>query len=380
MEEFITPDFLSGCDVDTIHEKMMTLLPDDIDKTEAGFAWDFTRPAALIAAELLEFYIPEIIKLMFPQWSNGKYLDYLAKMARVERKAPNFATSQLKITGSPGTIIPTGTVFATPATSDSSSIEFAALEDAVIGDDGTVMVTVQALIAGTGSNVNAGTITLMSVPIDGINGVSNAEKATGGTEEESDDELRERILAANSSMDTSYIGNASDYKRWAEAVPGIGTVIIVPEWAGPETVKIVALDANGEAANESLCKSIYEYIMQPDSPLDRLAPPNTILTVTAPTLVHITYQVSGLSLDDGYEKDAVIKLITAKLASYYKTASDAGMVKYTQVCAAVSSTPGVSDYESLTMNGDTKNISIASDEYPYTDEVVVDEAEEVSDG
>ena len=106
MEEFIAPDFLSGCDVDTIHEKMMTLLPDDIDKTEAGFAWDFTRPAALIAAELLEFYIPEIIKLMFPQWSNGKYLDYLAKMARVERKAPNFATAQLKITGSPGTIIP----------------------------------------------------------------------------------------------------------------------------------------------------------------------------------------------------------------------------------------------------------------------------------
>ena len=147
----------------------------------------------------------------------------------------------------------------------------------------------------------------MSVPIDGINGGSNAEKATGGTEEESDDELRERILAANNSMDTSYIGNASDYKRWAESVPGIGTVIIVPEWAGPETVKIVALDANGEAANESLCKSIYEYIMQPDSPLDRLAPPNTILTVTAPTLVHITYQVSGLSLDDGYEKDAVIK-------------------------------------------------------------------------
>ena len=127
---------------------MMTLLPDDIDKTEAGFAWDFTRPAALIAAELLEFYIPEIIKLMFPQWSNGKYLDYLAKMARVERKAPNFATAQLKITGSPGTIIPTGTVFATPATSDSSSIEFAALEDAVIGDDGTVMITVQALVAG----------------------------------------------------------------------------------------------------------------------------------------------------------------------------------------------------------------------------------------
>lgn len=53
-------------------------------------------------------------------------------------------------------------------------------------------------------------------------------------QKETDDELRERIMEANEQMDDSYIGNESDYKRWAESVAGIGTAIVVPEWNGPE--------------------------------------------------------------------------------------------------------------------------------------------------
>lgn len=96
-EDFTLPAFLQDCDVDTIHQRMMDMLPDDIDKTEAGFPWDFTRPTALIASELLEYYIPETLKLMFPQWSSGEFLDYLANMARLARKAPNFARLRQKV-------------------------------------------------------------------------------------------------------------------------------------------------------------------------------------------------------------------------------------------------------------------------------------------
>ena len=70
------------------------------------------------------------------------------------------------------------------------------------------------MIAGVESNVNANTITMMSVPVEGIVSITNPVKATGGTEEETDDELRERIMEANEQMDDSYIGNESDYKRW----------------------------------------------------------------------------------------------------------------------------------------------------------------------
>ena len=81
---------------------------------------------------------------------------------------------------------------------------------------------------------------------------------------------------------------------------------MVPEWNGPETVKIVVLDANGEAANPTLQQAVYDYIMSPDSPIDRLAPPNVILTVSAPELVNINYVITGLSLEDGFEEENVL--------------------------------------------------------------------------
>lgn len=373
MMDFVLPEFLQDCDVDSIHEKMLAELPPDIDSTEGGFLWDFTRPTALVAAELLEFYIPETIKLFFPQWSYGVFLDMLAKMARVERKAANCATAKIEINGEPGTVIPAETVFATPSKEDIESIEFETVETCVLDEEGHGEVTVVALVAGPESNVDANTITMMSEPIEGIETVTNPERATGGTAEESDDDLRERIMEANDVMDDSYIGNNADYKRWAESVSGIGTAIVVPEWNGPETVKIVCLDANGEAANQSLFDAVYKYIMQPDSPLERLAPPNVILTVAAPELTKITYVIEGLVLARGYEKDNVINEFKEGLARYYKLVSEDKAVKYNRVHCVLTNTAGVSDFAGLTMNGGTTNIPINIDEYPYTESVTAEE-------
>lgn len=368
-EEFVLPEFLqTGTSAEEIHARMMDMLPDDIDKTEAGFPWDFTRPTAMIAAELLQFYLPEVIKLMFPQWSTGQYLDYLAAMAQTERKPANYATAVLKIIGEPGVTIGQGEVFATESANGVPSIEFATLESVEIGSTGKVEVTVQALTPGVDSNVNPGTIVLMSEPIKGITSVTNPERASGGTAEESDDELRERILEANAQMDVSYVGNNADYKRWAEEVPGIGTAIVVPEWNGPETVKIVCLDANGEAANQTLLTAVYNHIMAPDSPMDRLAPPNTKLTVAAPELVHITYSFNP-TLKSGYELETVIKEFKQRLENYYKTTADDGEVKYIRVHAILAETQGIDDFENLLMNGETDNIPIDADQYPYTEDV-----------
>ena len=48
---YVPPQILSDMDDDVIHARMLEALPDDIDKTEGGFAHDFTRPAALEKAE-----------------------------------------------------------------------------------------------------------------------------------------------------------------------------------------------------------------------------------------------------------------------------------------------------------------------------------------
>jgi uncharacterized phage protein gp47/JayE len=371
-DEFVLPDFLqNGTDVDSIHARMLELLPDDIDKTEGGFPWDFTRPTALIAAELLQFYIPEVIKLMFPQWSSGQYLDYLAAVAQTARKAATYATAVLEIKGDPGVTIGQGEVFATEAANGVPSIEFATLESVEIGETGTVQVTVQALSPGTDSNVNPGTIVLMSQPINGITSVTNIDPASGGTEEESDDDLRERIEEINKDLDVSYVGNNADYKRWAEEVAGIGTAIVIPEWNGPETVKIVCLDANGVAANDTLLAAVYNHIMSPDSPIDRLAPPNTILTVAKPELVQITYSFTP-QLETGYDIETVVASFRKSLETYYKTASTDGVVKYIQAHSLLANTPGIKDFANFLMNGSTENIEIQTDQYPSTEDVEID--------
>ena len=133
------------------------------------------------------------------------------------------------------------------------------------------------------------------------------------------------------------------------------------------------LDGNGEAANETLQKAVYNYIMSPESPLDRLAPPNTILTVSAPELVEIDYTIKSIELEDGYAQEEVLKDFKAGLAKYYKTVNSEGEVKYNWVHSVLTNTPGVDDFEELLMNGGISNIEIKLDQYPNTKSIMVKE-------
>ena len=61
MTDFQIPSFLQNHSTDENHEKMKAVLPADIDLSEGGHAWNMTRPAALIAAEICEFILPQVI-------------------------------------------------------------------------------------------------------------------------------------------------------------------------------------------------------------------------------------------------------------------------------------------------------------------------------
>lgn len=60
----------------------------------------------------------------------------------------------------------------------------------------SVTVAIEALDAGSDSNVNAGTITIMPTPPPNVDGVTNEERTTGGMEAEPDNLLRERAKHA----------------------------------------------------------------------------------------------------------------------------------------------------------------------------------------
>lgn len=361
---YTPPAILNDMDEDTIHARMLGVIPSNIDKTEGGFAWDFTRPTALEKADAMVI-LNEIIQLFFPEWSGGEFLDKLGATLGLIRKSATAAEATVKITGVANTLIPAGFLFSTAATAISENVEFATLEDVVLDEDGYGEVTVRCTQAGVIGNVSAESIVLMSSPLTGIESITNESAATGGTAEEEDDDFRQRIMDRERDSDSSFVGCDADYKRWALEVDGVGTAIIVPEWDGPGTVKIIVMDANGEPANHTILTNVFNHIISPDNRQERLAPIGATLTVATASVMSLT-----IAADIVKESDAALEDITAafktKLAAVMEEAMADGVLRWTKVGAALSATAGVVDYdhETLLINGSSDNIPVSLDEYP----------------
>ena len=170
---FSAPDWLKTETAEQIQARMMESLPPDIDDTEGGFPWDFTYPTALERDELLNFHLVETLKLMFPAWSYGAYLDGHARADGLSRRPANPAAGIVTFTGTPGTQIPEGTVVCVPSSGGVPAIEYATdsvayIGEATGGEDGTVDVAITAVEPGPTGNVGAGAITIMMDPIAGV--------------------------------------------------------------------------------------------------------------------------------------------------------------------------------------------------------------------
>ena len=361
---FTPPAFIEENDAESIQERMMNNLPDDIDKTEGGFPWDFTMPTALEKAELVEFELNETLLLMHFMFAEGIYLDYHAEAAGISRKAATNATGTVSIEGTPGTEIPAGFEFAVPASGDDAAIIFTTDTDATIDLNGSVEIPITAEEPGTEGNVGAQTIIIMASPtIDGIESVINEAATTGGTDEESDDDLRERIAQAIQSVSNSFCGCDADYKRWAMEVGGVGSALVIPEWNGPGTVKVIVIDSNGAPASQAIVEAVYNSIVSPNDRSKRKAPIGATVTVVAPSSVDVAISFN-LILETDSVAETVIANIRTAIENYLADASDEGEINVNRVGSQIIRTAGVKDYNNLLINNSTQNIPLNRDQYP----------------
>ena len=369
MSEFKTPSFLENHSTEDNHRRMRSIIPADIDMSEGGHAWNTTRPTALIVAEICEFILPEVIKLIFPQWSYGEFLDHHAQDRRLFRKEANAAFGQITITGDENTIIPAGSLFSTAAVNGQRSVSYVTLYDVKIPGSRTVTVDVQCTQTGIIGNTSANTVVLLSSNLFGIEEITNLEAITGGTEVETDESLIQRIMDYDRSMGDNYVGSAGDYKRWAESVDGVGNATVISAQDTSGLVTIIITDANGAPATEQLCTEVYNHIMRPDNMYEALVPVNALLSVEPPTTMEICIKAT-VELEDDAMMESVKEAFAAQLASYLPTAMDDGEIKYTRVSAALSTTKGVNDFSDLQIclksggNYGTSNIKITSRELP----------------
>ena len=142
------------------------------------------------------------LKQAFVQTATGEYLDKHAEMRGITRKGASRATGYLSFFVTQeyeeNVDIPEGTIC---SVKDNPLIQFATNYRAFIlpGDTG-VTIEASALNEGEEYNVPADSITVMVNPPEYIYSVTNQRAFTGGSDPESDESLRQRIIDSDGSI------------------------------------------------------------------------------------------------------------------------------------------------------------------------------------
>lgn len=344
-------------DVETIHNEMLESIDDAYQKTPGFPAYDFTRAFALACTSLSEDIAIAESHLNVDNLT-GVDLDTFITQHRgiYRRDATNAETSLRIVSGSDSIDITIGDLFAT-----ASGVMFEAVLDGTyaVGDT----FDVQAVIGGESGNVAAGTITIMPVTIAGIGEVINDTAATGGYDEETDDEYRERYY--DDLKNPSNGANQQAYRSWATSVSGVGRAKIFPQANGNNTVEVCILDTDMEPASASLIEDVQE-VIDPNENGDGAgeAPIGAVCTVTTGTAASVSVSAT-LILAEGTSLATVTNEIKAAITAYLRSiAFLQGYVSYAQIGKVISAAEGVLDYSGLQVNGAVANLNLGDRQTP----------------
>lgn len=342
-------------DAGTIHDRMLSKVPEDISTMEGDFFWDITRPVAEEIAQYTQLKLQHNISLPFVKYNYGEYLDLKGEEEGVFRKPATYSTGNVKIKGRAGTIIEKGKIVGTTSTDEKESIEYEFLETKTLDDTGIVYAKVQCLKEGVVGNVLKGNINVLITPVNGVESAVNEEDFKDGMNIESDDDYRERILEKKRTPITS--GNKYHYKNWAKEVTGVGDAKVFPLWNGNGTVKVIIVDANKHSASEELVTEVFNHI-EDNRPIGAAV---TVVSA-AEKPVNITGKVvlaDGFNIGQIHEEfkkliDQSLKEISFKLT----------YISIAKIGNLLLNTPGVLDYTDLKINNSTANIGLQDEEIP----------------
>ena len=371
--EFQLPEELRNVTADEFCRQMLARIPREIDTTEGSFAFDMLKPPALLAAELVQFWLVLGLQNAFHMWATGTWLDYCAADCGLSRRAATFAYGNVHVTADPFLTFPKGFVFSVPSENGEPALDFETVETSTVPESGQLSVRVKASNSGVTGNVRADTITIMKTPVDNVYLITN-DATSGGTEIESDDSLRARIDDYYAGRQASFVGNKKDYIRWAKMVDGVGYAQCIPLYDGANSVKLVISDANGQPATQEILDAVATFIFgENHDDLNRLAPIGVAKwTVEAPIMTPVNYSLD-VKISADLTLETVEENIRAKLDSFYRTLTDSenrfGTLRYVKVSEQILNTAGVEDFKHLRVNGALSNVEFAADELPMTGEI-----------
>ena len=248
-------------------------------------------------------YLPDTAEQQFlDRWGNIFLINANGSRGR---KVPTFAAGTALVTATAICILPAGAQF------QSGTTLFQTASQVTLGV-GQNVVSLRALDAGSVGNLAAGTALSMVVAVVGVSGTAGISVVTmtGGTDEESDDELRVRVLARIRQPPMG--GCAYDYVAWALQVAGVTRAWCSPKEMGPGTVTVRIMCDDLRASNGGF--PLAADIAAVQSYLELVRPVCGDVFVVAPIGQPVNFAVQNLVGDSVPLRAAIATGVSAMLA------------------------------------------------------------------
>lgn len=296
------------------------------------------------AAHLLHGHLDYLSKQLFPDTSDADFLERQAGVFGLSRIAATYAAGNVTFTGTNGTLIPAGT---TLLRADGAA--YTTTAPATIAT-GTATAAVTAAAAGMSANADVGVQLSFESSIAGVNAAATVASGglTGGTDEETDDGLRVRLLTRMQQPPQG--GSEADYITWAKEVAGVTRAWVYPLELGAGTVTVrFVRDGDGTGAaiipDAGEVSAVLAYIAA-------RRPVTAAVTVVAPiaTSLNLTIHISP-------DTSTIRAAVQAELEDLLAREGEPGAtLLVSQIRLAVGVAEGVEDY----------NVTVPAADVTYT--------------
>lgn len=338
---------------------------------EGSIPYDFLKPTSMEIAEAYRFVLA-LYYALWVEYAADENLDLAVSTQGIVRKLATKAvlpSPKLKLVGVSVDIIRAGTRFMTEGT---APLFFVIPEDVRLNGLGNGLGVLVAEEPGQQGNLKAGTKLLPVSTINGLQSVELLADLEGGTDKETDDELRNRYWQKVRRRATS--GNAAHYIEWALEVPGITAARVFENLDGPNTVRVVLLGQNGLPPDSTIVDAARVHILsqRPLGPGD-----DGIIVVAAVPKVFNFYSTVKVSknfliteVTESY-KTALTEYLSDIVESTDAEETTRSIV-WTKAGALLLGIKGVEDYGGLTINDAVGNATFDSDEVPVLGTVTLE--------
>ncbi len=331
---------------ENILNEMLSSVSSKVDKREGSVIYDALSPAALKIAEMY-YQLNNYTDLLYLDTASDEYLDRKASDFGLTRKSASSAIVKIRTDN----LIEIGTRWTISSLvyeiiSMESQNEYRAKCEQV-GELGNIKSAELSSIGSTAVKANIVDIFIY------------------GEEEESDEELRERLK--NKIANTAQDGNIRQYLQWAEEYPGIGKSKVFPLWNGGNTVKVSITSSAGTSASQKLIEDFQAYLDPKSEGLgEGKAPLGAKVTVSTGKEKQINI-TADVVLEDGYSDFSQAR---EKIEEYFKKITyGQKYVSYFYIGNILVGLDSIYDMKNLVINGLKEDISIGEEEIPILGEL-----------